>query len=190
MTHIFWKLTPEKTPFFWAHTEWPLFSMKILHRIPLLLFSSKYMYIIFIFECLPDGRGRANAVHSDGVDPPHPTSSPHQKKKSSTLESSNPRISLFFLVFIFKFLTPYLETFWIDQSMATQRACYAGSIYGILNLKIAFIITSADAKLVISGPILAISNAHYVCNLQDRCKLMMSHWLINCFLWTGNCTKK
>ena len=49
---IFWELTTKLNPF-WANTEWPPSFNEVLHRMPLLSFSGRQMYVTFIFECPP-----------------------------------------------------------------------------------------------------------------------------------------
>ena len=43
----------KKTPFFDAYTEWPPFFDEILHRMPLLSFYGRHLYVTFIFNVPP-----------------------------------------------------------------------------------------------------------------------------------------
>ena len=53
--HI-WEYTPKKDPiFFLVPPNDPYFSTKSYTECPLLLFSSKHLYVTFIFECPREG---------------------------------------------------------------------------------------------------------------------------------------
>ena len=69
-SHTKWPLflSPyKKGPFFWAVTEWPPFSNKILYWMPLLLYSGRHMYFTFLFESPSSGETVQKTCCSNGL---------------------------------------------------------------------------------------------------------------------------